>query len=96
VIRTPFQAPMANAYAERWVGSVRRECLDWLIIVGRRHLEWVLSEYVDHYNRARPHRGLRLQPPNGEVDQASLAGEIKHLGRSIRQERGRHQGLHAN
>jgi putative transposase len=77
VIRTPFQAPMANAYAERWVGSVRQECLDWLIILGRRHLERVLDEYVDHYNRARPHRGLLLQPPNGEVGQARLVGEIK-------------------
>ena len=43
---------MANCYAERWVGSVRRECLDWLLILGRRHLEHVLTEYIDHYNRA--------------------------------------------
>lgn len=76
VIRTPPQAPVANCYAERWVGSVRRECLDWLIIGGQRHLERVLDEYVDHYNGARPHRGLRLHPPNGEVDRLRPVGEI--------------------
>ncbi len=58
VIRTPLQAPVENCYAERWVESVRRECLDWLIILGRGHLERVLGEYVDHYKRARPHRAL--------------------------------------
>ncbi len=49
MIRPPLQAPKANAYAERWVGSARRECLDWIIITGRRHLDWVLGEYVDIY-----------------------------------------------
>lgn len=77
VIRTPIQTPVANCYAERWVGSVRRECLDWLIILGRRHLELVLSEYADHYNRARPHRGLHLHPPDGEIDLVSPAGEVR-------------------
>jgi putative transposase len=61
VIRTPLQAPKANAHAERWVGSGRRECSDWLIIRGRPHLELVLDEYVDHYNNARPHP--RTSPP---------------------------------
>ena len=51
VIRTPQQAPKANAYAERWEGSARRECLDWLIVGGRRHLERVLDEYVDRYKK---------------------------------------------
>jgi len=63
VIRTPVQAPNANAHMERWVGSVRRECLDWLLIVGRRQLEHVLRVYVRHYNRARPHRALDLKSP---------------------------------
>ena len=76
VIRTPLQAPVANCYAERWVESVRRECLDWLIILGRGHLERVLGEYVDHYNRARPHRGLQLQPPNCDAALPSPAGGI--------------------
>ena len=77
VIRTPIQVPVANCYAERWVGSVRRECLDWLIILGRRHLERVLTEYADHYNRARPHRGLQLQPPDGEIGLVRPAGEVR-------------------
>ncbi len=63
VVRTPVQAPRANAIAERWVGTVRRECLDWMLILGRRHLERVLEEYVGHYNAARPRRALQLQAP---------------------------------
>ena len=63
VVRTPFRAPRANAHAERWVGTVRRECLDWLLILGRRHLERVRREYVAHYNGARPHRARELRPP---------------------------------
>jgi putative transposase len=63
VIHTPFRAPNANAHAERFVRTLREECLDWLLIVGRRQLERVLREYVDHYNRERPHRALGLRPP---------------------------------
>jgi putative transposase len=63
VIRTPVQAPQANAFAERYVRTVRTECLDWLLIIGRRHLEHVLRIYTQHYNRERPHRRLALQPP---------------------------------
>jgi hypothetical protein len=63
VIRTPIQAPNANAHAERWVGSVRRECLDRLLIFTRRQLEHVLRLYARHYNRHRPHRSLALRPP---------------------------------
>jgi transposase InsO family protein len=63
VIRTPVQAPNANAHAERWVGSVRRECLDRLLIFSRRQLEHVLRVYVRHYNWHRPHRALALRPP---------------------------------
>jgi putative transposase len=54
VIHTPIRAPQANAYAERFVRTVRAECLDWLLILGRRHLEWVLRSYTAHYNRERP------------------------------------------
>jgi len=64
VIRTPMQAPNANAHMERWVGSVRRECLDRLLIVGRRQLDHVLGVYVRHYNRSRPHRALGLRSPD--------------------------------
>lgn len=66
VIRTPVRSPKANAYAERCVGTIRRECLDWILIRGRRHLEHVLGVYVDHYNGHRPHRSLGLRPPRPE------------------------------
>lgn len=66
VIHTPVRAPQANAYAERFVRTVRTECLDWLLIVGRRHLERTLRTYIQHYNRERPHRGLALQPPEAQ------------------------------
>jgi putative transposase len=67
VIRTPVRAPNANAHMERWVGSVRRECLDRLLIVGRHQLEYVLRVYVRHYNRQRPHRALDLKPPDSRA-----------------------------
>jgi putative transposase len=67
VICTPVQAPNANAHIERWVGTVRRECLDRLIIPGRRQLEHVLRVYIRHYNRQRPHRSLDLQPPEAKI-----------------------------
>ena len=63
VIHTPVRAPKANAVAERFVGTVRRECLDWLLIVNRRHLQRVLGEFVGHYNTHRPHQALELAPP---------------------------------
>ena len=64
VIKTPIRAPKANAFAERWARTVRLECLDHLLILGRRHLERVLREISGHYNAERPHRGLRLAPPS--------------------------------
>jgi putative transposase len=72
VILTPIQAPNANAVAERWVGTVRRECLDHLLIAGRQQLVRVLRIYVEHYNGHRPHRGLGLSAPerSGRCDEA--------------------------
>ena len=67
IIRTPARAPRANAYAERWIGTLRRECLDHLLITGPRHLALVLSEYIDHYNTHRPHRSLHQHPPAGRT-----------------------------
>ena len=67
VIKTPVRSPRANAFAERWVRTVRTECLDWILILGHRHLERVLREYVEHYNRRRPHRGIDLRVPTGGV-----------------------------
>jgi transposase InsO family protein len=64
-IRTPIQAPNANAYAERWVRTLRFDCLDRILILGRRHLEHVLRVYRRHYNEHRPHRALDLVPPDG-------------------------------
>ena len=63
IIRTPIRAPRANAFAERFVGTVRRECLDQMMILGHRQLERVLAEYIAHYNRHRPHRALGQQSP---------------------------------
>ena len=68
VILTPLLAPKANSHAERWIGSCRRECLDWMLVVNQRHLEAILSEYCDHYNHARPHRSCHLRPPAARGD----------------------------
>jgi len=61
-------APRANAFAERWVRTVRTECLDWMLVLGRRHLERVLRTYAAHHNEARPHRGLDLKTPESRPD----------------------------
>jgi putative transposase len=71
VLRTPILAPKANAFAERWVQTMRAECLDWTLVLGRRHLLRLLRGYVRHYNQQRPHRGLALAVPE--------AGERKSL-----------------
>jgi putative transposase len=81
VIHTPVQAPQANAYAERFVRTVRNECLDWMLILGRRHLEHVLRIYVQHYNRERPHRGLALTQPEPAEIKLSPGGEVHRRDR---------------
>jgi putative transposase len=75
IIRTPFQAPKANAIAERWVRSVREECLDRLIILNERHLYRVLDEYINYYNEARPHQGIEQQTPIAS-DRSPYQGDI--------------------
>jgi putative transposase len=67
IVRTPVRAPRANAIAERWIGTLRRECLDHLLITGPRHLAVVLQEFVEHYNTHRPHRSLDQRPPAGQT-----------------------------
>ena len=82
IIRTPVQAPNANAVAERWVGTVRRECLDQLLIVGRHQLVHVLRRYVEHYNQRRPHRGLaHATPVPSERTEATSAPDVGRLRR---------------
>jgi putative transposase len=82
IVKTPVRAPRANAIAERFVRTVRAECLDWLLVLNRRHLERVLRVYVDHYNRQRPHRALELRPPEPDERQdRSAAGEIRRRDR---------------
>ena len=77
VIRTPVRAPNANARCKRWISSVRGECLDWLLILNRQHLEAVLADYVEHYNGHRPHRSLGLRPPRGPTAiPAVIGGEV--------------------
>ena len=73
VIRTPIRAPRANAFAERWVRTVRNECLDWILVRGIRHLEPVLHAYARHYNDRRPHRGLDLAAPGDRESPPSLS-----------------------
>jgi putative transposase len=88
VIKTPVQAPNANAFAERWVRTVRADCLDRILIFGRHHLEHVLRVYRTHYNEHRPHRALDLLPPDGHhptstntpirLHRRDLIGELIH------------------
>jgi putative transposase len=72
-IRTPIRAPRANAIAARFIGTMRRECLDHLLITGPRHLDIVLREYVQHFNTHRPHRSLHQHPPAGATPPGSEA-----------------------
>jgi putative transposase len=74
IIRTPVRAPKANAIAERFVRTARSECLDWLLILNRRHLERVLRVFIHHYNGHRPHRSLKLAPPDPEQPTLRVAG----------------------
>jgi transposase InsO family protein len=86
-IRTPVASPRANAFAERFVRTVRQDCLDHLLVVSRRHLQSVLGEYLLHYNQARPHRGLQFtaplprpvpSPTGGKVIRRDVLGGVVH------------------
>ena len=73
IIRIPFRAPRANAIAERFIGTLRRECLDHLLIIGPRHLDVVLRAYVQHFDTHRPHRSLDQRPPVADAPSRSTA-----------------------
>lgn len=74
ILRTPVRAPRANAIAERWIGTVRRELLDRMLIVNRRHLEHALAEYIDHFNhQQRLHRVLHQAAPSSTTQATPTA-----------------------
>jgi hypothetical protein len=81
IINTPVRAPRANATAEHWIASARRECLDRMLITSERHLRLVLGEYTDHYNTHRPHRALRQAPPAGRLDPPAPGANVRVLRR---------------
>ena len=87
IIRTPVRAPNANAFAERWVRSVREECLDRIVVLGEEHLRRVLTAYVEYYNNARPHQGIDQQCPvplvrstarDGLIERRDILGGVLH------------------
>jgi transposase InsO family protein len=86
IIRTPVRAPNPNAYAERWIRSVREECLDKMLILGEGHLHRVLSTYVDYYKCARPHQGIEQRCPmslgsaarDGPIEWRDRLGGVLH------------------
>jgi transposase InsO family protein len=79
IIKTPVRSPRANSFAERFVGTLRRECLDHLLILGERHLREVLAEYAQHYNGHRPHQGLQQEPPLRQPGHAiDITTQIEH------------------
>jgi putative transposase len=72
ILLTPVQTPNANASAERWIRSVHAKCLDWLLIVEPRHLEQVVRVDVRHHNQHRPHRALKLGPPQSPSNRSNV------------------------
>ena len=81
IIKAPVRAPRANAIAERWISSARRECLDRMLITSERHLRMVVSEYAGHYNVHRPHRALDQSPPAGHDHPPATDPNVRILRR---------------
>ena len=77
IIRTPFRAPQANAYAERWIRSVRQECMVHILILNERHLRHVLTEYVAFYNASRPHQGINQQTPIPRIEPKGIGAIVR-------------------
>jgi hypothetical protein len=76
IIKTPYQAPRANAFAERWIRAAREECLDRLLVLGEAHLRRVMREYINYYNRSRPHQGIEQRCPI-PIDHSRKEGAVK-------------------
>ncbi len=89
VVHTPIRSPQANAFAERFVQTVRHECLDHLLIFGERHLQRILKAYLRHYNEERPHRGLALETPEPDAvrSQDGVVVRVDRLGGLIHEYR---------
>jgi putative transposase len=76
ILETPVEAPRANAFCERFLGSLRRECLDYILILSERHLRRIMTEYVTYFNYARPHQGINQRIPCDPQLPDDSAGEI--------------------
>jgi putative transposase len=83
VLRTPVRSPQANAFCERVIGTIRRECLDWMILLNEAHLRRVLREWVAHYNRGRPHASLGPGIPDGPDIAPVLSGHQIREGHRV-------------
>jgi transposase InsO family protein len=79
LVKTPFQAPNANAHSERFVRSIKHECLDRMILFGEQHLHRVVTEYLEHYNRERNHQGIGNELIEGAA--AKGVGDIEYRAR---------------
>jgi transposase InsO family protein len=79
VLKTPYRAPKANAICERFSGSVRRECLDHILVLGQLHVYRVIREYVEYFNRARPHQGIEQRIPAGSTSAPAKRGKAKSI-----------------
>jgi putative transposase len=93
VLKTPVRAPQANAHCERFIGTARRECLDWMIPLNERHLRRVLAEWVLHYSRERPHAALGPRFPDPPTHRTTLTGHRLLSGHRV-VARARLGGLH--
>ena len=86
VVKTPVKNPSCNVYAERWVWSIKHECLNYFMVFGEEHLKYLVESYLDYYNRFRPHQGignvtiepLPPAPPDGEIESVSILGGLHH------------------
>ena len=83
VLTTPYQAPKANAVCERFLGSVRRECLDFFLILSERHLHQTMKQYQAYFNHARPHQGIGQRIPCQSVQGTEPSGSEQLITRPV-------------